>query len=55
MSSAFSPIEPVNEFIEADLNYLVPTGRRPVNYAYPAPPGMPLAPAKFHPSEAAVS
>ena len=27
--------------VEADLNYLQPNGARPVNYAYPAPPGVP--------------
>jgi hypothetical protein len=27
--------------VEADLNYLLYTGQRPVGYAYPAPPGVP--------------
>jgi hypothetical protein len=27
--------------VEADLNYLLDTGERPVGYAYPAPPGVP--------------
>ena len=49
MSSAFPSTEPVNEFIEADLNYLVPNGRRPVNYAYPPPPGVPQNSGEFSP------
>jgi hypothetical protein len=47
MTSAFPSTHAVNEFIEADLNYLVPNGRRPVNYAYPAPPGVPQNSGEF--------
>lgn len=32
---------PAPAAVEADLNYLLYTGQRPVGYAYPAPPGVP--------------
>ena len=32
---------PTRTHVEADLNYLLHNGERPVNYAYPAPPGVP--------------
>jgi len=32
---------PVRTHVEAELNYLQPNGARPVNYAYPAPAGVP--------------
>lgn len=35
------------DFVEADLNYLAYDGQRPVNYAYPAPPGVPQSSASF--------
>ena len=32
---------PGPEVVEADVNYLLYTGRRPSSYAYPPPPGVP--------------
>ena len=49
MSIAFPSSDTVNDFIEADLDYLVPNGRRPVNYAYPPPPGVPQSSGEFAP------
>jgi hypothetical protein len=37
------------DFVEADLNYLAYDGQRPVNYAYPPPPGIPQSTARFVP------
>jgi hypothetical protein len=39
------------DFVEADLNYLAYDGRRPVNYAYPPPPGIPQSNATFVPHQ----
>jgi hypothetical protein len=36
-----------DDFVEADLNYLAYDGRKPVNYAYPPPPGVPQTTASF--------
>jgi len=35
------------DYVEADLNYLAYDGQRPVNYAYPPPPGVPQSSARF--------
>jgi hypothetical protein len=40
MNSAFPSTDNTSHFVEADLQYLVPNGHRPVNYAYPPPPGV---------------
>ncbi|HET6337538.1 MAG TPA: CmcJ/NvfI family oxidoreductase [Polyangiales bacterium] len=37
------------DFVEADLNYLAYDGRRPVNYAYPPPAGIPQSNVTFVP------
>jgi hypothetical protein len=37
------------DFVEAELNYLQYDGRRPVSYAYPAPPGVPQTTATPEP------
>jgi hypothetical protein len=37
------------DFVEAELNYLAYDGRRPVNYTFPPPEGIPQSSAKFVP------
>ena len=47
MSNALSMIDDTSDSLDADLNYLVPNGRRPVYYAFPAPPGIPHHSGEF--------
>jgi hypothetical protein len=47
MTTALPSTDDAGDFVEADLQYLVPNGRRPVNYAYPPPPGVPQNSGEF--------
>jgi len=41
-------------YIEAELNYLIPTAEKPVSYAYEPPPGIPRSNGKFEPYKVSI-